>query len=76
MALHQDDINVVVPDMDRTGSAVRCGFAMIRHISTNTGLAGTKIRQSEHLLAKLGRATMMASSSKVRRYNITLLNLR
>ncbi|KAL8916475.1 MAG: hypothetical protein Q9172_006285 [Xanthocarpia lactea] len=64
MALHQEDINVVIPDMTRTGSAVSSGFAMIRQISTNTGLAGTKLRQSERLLAKLGRATMMDSSNK------------
>ncbi|KAL8833378.1 MAG: hypothetical protein Q9176_008006 [Flavoplaca citrina] len=64
MALHQEDINVVIPDVTRTGAAVRCGFAMIRHIGTNTGLAGTKLRQSERLLTKLGRATWMASSSK------------
>ncbi|KAI4263182.1 MAG: hypothetical protein L6R42_001664 [Xanthoria sp. 1 TBL-2021] len=65
MALHRQDINVVVPDMTRTGSALRRGFAMIRHISTNTGLAGTKLRQSERLLGKLGRATMMSSNDKV-----------
>ena len=65
MALHEEDINVVIPDKTRTGAAVRCGFAMIRHIGTNTGLAGTRLRQSERLLTKLGRATLMGSNNKV-----------
>ncbi|KAL8838831.1 MAG: hypothetical protein Q9170_001986 [Blastenia crenularia] len=64
MALHREDMNVVVPDITRTGSAVRRGFAMIRRVTTNPGLAGTKLRQSERLLGKLGRATVMASSDK------------
>ncbi|KAL8636667.1 MAG: hypothetical protein Q9228_005961 [Teloschistes exilis] len=64
MALHREDIKVVVPDMTGTISAIRSGFAMIRHISTNPGLASTKLRQSERLLEKLGRATMMVSNNE------------
>ncbi|KAL9011913.1 MAG: hypothetical protein Q9173_003284 [Seirophora scorigena] len=65
MALHRQDINVVIPDMRRTDSALRRGFAMIRHISTNTGLVGTKLRKSERLLEKLGRATVNTTSDKL-----------
>ncbi|KAL8735749.1 MAG: hypothetical protein Q9166_000612 [cf. Caloplaca sp. 2 TL-2023] len=64
MALHRQDFNAVVPNVTRTGSVIRRGFAMIRRISTNTGLAGTKLRQSERLLGNLGRATMKSNNEK------------
>lgn len=66
MALHRQDTDVVVPDKTRTGSALRRGSAMIRLMSTNTGLASTKLRQSERLLEKLGRATMQSNKDQVR----------
>ncbi|KAL8778230.1 MAG: hypothetical protein Q9213_007509 [Squamulea squamosa] len=63
-ALHRQDVNAVVPDTARIDSALRRGFALIRHISTNPGLAGTRLGQSERLLEKLGRATMKSDIDK------------
>lgn len=78
MALYRPEINVVVPDIARTGSALRRRFAMIRYISTNKGLAGTKLRQSERLLGKLGRATITSSNNELYRnpsYHLDWVNL-
>ncbi|KAI4167379.1 MAG: hypothetical protein LQ343_007256 [Gyalolechia ehrenbergii] len=57
MALHRQDLDVVVPEVDKTRNIIQRGLAMIRRVSTNAGLAGSKLRQSERLLEKLAWAT-------------------
>ncbi|KAL8935904.1 MAG: hypothetical protein Q9216_005203 [Gyalolechia sp. 2 TL-2023] len=57
MALHRQDLVAVVPNLDTTHSIIQRGLAMIRRVSTNTGLTSGKLRQSERLLEKLVRAT-------------------
>ncbi|KAL8702744.1 MAG: hypothetical protein Q9201_004083 [Fulgogasparrea decipioides] len=70
MALHRQDLTVVLPESSKTYDVIQRGFAMIQRTSTNPGLASNKLRQSEQLLEKLVQE-IVERKEKVRFHKVT-----